>query len=497
MKAQLQSIKTRNLQTIAAGKKIDEDIDLLIAELEGQPGKPQISYEEIEPGILRVSWPEELSELEGFDIHYYNTNKDVERPHRLWQLNIRMHVDDGVMKRSIDRGYHDIPMQQPGKWLIQGRAVGYTSDELDYTYEEEDEVVNPTPPPADPEPGKGVQSVIHYIAEPGDPLGTIVGVIDEGDSVKVYVNQRNGNNLLEFESTNSDLSKWKANGETNFPHRTFLFKPEGGRLHGWQTDGDDVYLKLGSRLQNDIGHAYNWKVDGSISMHQAPGGYYRAFGRVRGNTTPRSRGGWGGDLPPYPEGAFQDRRGISYHHSPTWAPDWTRNRILADPAHYFAGYHDKNVDLVPDFYNSVFLPDGRGFVNVFWKRKSRKVDRRILDPSIPENRRYRLAGELYPVPAIYANQKVTIFPDTNVIPRHLHEDYPMQGLPTTLPAGYKQLGEVNLTGILPRGEHVYLFYKWRRGIHYEGHGMGHSGFFVYKMNRVEFEALYNGKTVTP
>lgn len=495
MKTTLQKIKTRNLQNIASAEKIDEEIDRLIASLEGIP-KLQISYKEIEPGILRVSWPEELSSLKGFDIHYYNTNEDVARPHRLWQLNIRMHVREDVMQRSLDRGYHDIPMKVRGTWRIQGRAEDYESSVLEYTYTAEDEEI-PSPPPTVPKPGEGVQSVIHYIDKPGDPLGTIVGVIDEGDKVKVYVNQRNGDNLLEFESTSGDLTEWKANGETSFPHRTFLFQPDGGRLHGWWTEGDNVYLRLGSRLQNDLGLAYNWKVDGAISMHQAPGGYYRAFGRVRGNNQPRSRGGWGGDLPPYPEGAFQDRRGISYHHSTAWEKGWTRNRILADPADYFEGYHKKDVDLVPDFYNSVFRPDGRGFVNIFWKRKSREVDRRIMDPSIPENRRYRLAGELYPVPAIYANQKVTIFPDKEVIPRHLFEQPPMPDLPTTLPPGKKQLGEINLTQILVRGDKVHTFHKWRRGIHYEGHGMGDSGFYMHTFTEEEFDALYTGRSVTP
>lgn len=421
-----------------------------------------------EDGGIRVNFKTDID----IDIHYWFD----EKIHSVVKYTGDINEEKGTFLIGIGKPNEN--------WNVQlvGMDTSYISEKYNIgAYKENPGNVD--------NPQTGELIAIHEINKSGDPLSNIAGVVERDGKVQVYVNQRNGRSPLIFES--DDMEKWTNEGESDLPSRVGLFKGSNGRLHGWKAEGNGLDLLLGSNLHNDLGRAYDWKIDGAVCMHEAPGGYFRAFGRVRGNTQPKNEGGWGNDLPEFPKGNFQDRRGISYHMGSKWQKNWEKNRILADPADYFNGYHRADVDSVPDFYSSFFLPDGRGFVNVFWKSKSRKVDRWHLEPGVKESRRYRLTGEIFPVPAIYDNGKIELFPEKIVIHRHLHEREPLPDIPYTGPEGKKEIGEIYVGGIVHRNGHVYIFYKWRGGLHYEGHDRYPSGIYAYRLSESGFDALFN------
>lgn len=332
-----------------------------------------------------------------------------------------------------------------------------------------------------------------HIEPTKDPLGAITGVIKVGEKYRIYVTRREYDTEIFFEST--DLENWSNPKKSDVPSNMYMFQHKEEVFGYFEKNKGEIHLYKdfnGKKFNTHIGKAYSWKIDGAISMHFSESGHFRSFGRVRGNNIPVDEGGWGGNVPPYPEPPFDDRRGVSYHANDTFSNNWKKNRQLADPSDFFPGYKKKNEDFVPDFYAPNVMADNRAFLTVFWKQKSRKADRRVSDPDIPENRRYRLTGEVYSIPAIYEDGKMRIVSQESIVPKEFHL---RKALPevhwVTVDPDLIEIGELYMSPYaIEKSGFVYMFYKYRDGHHYEGHDLYPSGIFSYRMKKSDYENLW-------
>jgi len=349
--------------------------------------------------------------------------------------------------------------------------------------------------------------------------GNILGVIEWDDNVRVYYQNR-GRNRTEFiESDN--LNSWGNPVPIAMDLNMFLFN-DGDEIRCYRSAGEGdlvLYSEFdpvqGCRQRDYI--AYNWKLDGQVSMN-GMNGKIISTGRVRGNRS-KKEGGWGNDLPRYPsvenylevEEVFKpfpyynaadflkDRRGISIH-KPINGKEWESN-ILADPSEFdlpgFRGWNNENANGIADFYASTLVDEKRILIKVYWKEKSRLVDRSEYSDQFKENirRRFRFTGETTIIPGVIADGKLRITSIESVIPLHRFKRVVSDEVHWASAPEREEVGQFSLVNcVLEQGSYVYLFFQYRDDVHYEFHeSMHYSGIFLYRMDKTDFDSFFEEK----
>jgi len=346
--------------------------------------------------------------------------------------------------------------------------------------------------------------------------GNVLGVIEWQESIRVYYQNRGLNQTEYIES--SDLISWGNPVSIAMDLNMFLFN-DGDEIRCYRDGGEGnlvLYSEFdpvhGCRQRDYI--AYNWKIDGQVSMNLINGNFI-STGRVRGNRS-KKEGGWGNDLPPYPsvanysnvEKAFEnysyndaesylkDRRGISVHKSVN-GKDW-KSMILADPADYdlqgFRGWKDEYANGIADFYASTLVDEKRILIKVYWKEKSRLIDRSEYSDQFREDirRRYRFTGETTIIPGVIIDGKLKISSTESVIPLDRFKRVVSNEVHWATAPERVEVGQFSLANrVLEKRGYVYLFFQYRDDIHYEFHeSMYYSGIFVQKMKKTDFNSLF-------
>jgi len=247
-------------------------------------------------------------------------------------------------------------------------------------------------------------------------------------------------------------------------------------------------------------------------------GSFISTDRVRG-TRSKNEGGWGNDLPRYPsvenylevEEVFKpfpyynaadflkDRRGISIH-KPINGKEWESN-ILADPSEFdlpgFRGWNNENANGIADVYARTFVDVKRILIKVYWKEKSRLVDRNEYSDQVKENirRRFRFTGETTIIPGVIADGKLRITSIESVIPLHRFKRVVSDEVHWASAPEREEVGQFSLANrVLEQGSYVYLFFQYRDDVHYEFHeSMHYSGIFLYRMDKTDFDSFFEEK----
>lgn len=346
--------------------------------------------------------------------------------------------------------------------------------------------------------------------------GNVLGVIEWQESIRVYYQNRGLNRAEYIES--SDLISWDNPVPIAMDLNMFLFN-DGVEIRCYRDGGEGdlvLYSEFdpvqGCRQRDTI--AYNWKLDGQVSMNVVDGEFI-STGRVRGYRS-KKEGGWGNDLPPYPsvanysnvEQAFEnysyysaenylkDRRGISVHKSEN-GKDW-KSMIFADPADFdvqgFKGWRDENAKGIADFYASTLVDEKRILIKVYWKEKSRLIDRSKYSDQFRDDirRRYRFTGKTTIIPGVIIDGKLKMSSTESVIPLDRFKRVVSDEVHWATAPEREEVGQFSLANrVLEKRDYVYLFFQYRDDIHYEFHeSMHYSGIFVQKMKRTDFDALF-------
>lgn len=346
--------------------------------------------------------------------------------------------------------------------------------------------------------------------------GNVLGVIEWDQKVRVYYQNRGLKRAEYIES--EDYRSWSVPVAIDMDLSMYLFD-DGNEIRCYKDMGSGN-LGLFSQFDPVLGCmekdyvAYNWKLDGQVSMNVLNGRLI-STGRVRGNQL-KSRGGWGKDLPDFPvvenfpevaeafaafpyydaETYLKDRRGISIHKSDS-SKDW-QNSILSDPAEFyekgFRGWKKEDANGIADFYASTLVDEERILIKVFWKEKNRLIDRSKYSDQFSENvrRRFRFTGETTIIPGVIKNGELKIASTESVIPLEPFKRVVADEVHWASSPGREEVGQFSLANrVLINENDVYLFFQYRDDVHYEYHeSMNYSGIFVYKMDKKEFNSLF-------
>jgi hypothetical protein len=433
------------------------------------------------------------------DVQYYSPGT-----HTAWQHSYAEYV--GPIAPGEDRIV--IGVNQQDSWNVRVVAGDWTSDTV-IVEPYEEEVVELS------------AKKITVVESNKDVLNTPVpnGLIRHNGRYRLYFFERNEDRMLYAES--NDLESWTSHKYAGFETGggANLVQDENGQVYLYEGDGDDLYIyELNGRNLDRLENrrlAYSWRIDGKLVISIIDGDWY-ATGRVRGNRDTDS-GGWGDELPPYPDldelpfikqeyeehlpsyrdpdDYIKDRRGISLHTSDN-GMDWSDGQIIADPIDYefeeFEGWTQRGEDGIGDFYSSTLLDDRRMIVKAYMKEKDRVVDRWDYAPDMSIERRFRFTGETILVPALYQDGKVELVSTESIIPREYHERKTPQGLDYVTCVECKELGQVNNGNeVIFKDGYAYIPYGYRDDVHYEGFGWTYyTGVYIYRVPIEEFDRLF-------
>ncbi|MFO7901381.1 MAG: hypothetical protein R6U98_01875 [Pirellulaceae bacterium] len=498
----LLTFSTVQAQTVE--KEVDstqESVDL-IRDLLSQQSVPvtNIEAECVSKNIMEVRFQNNTKEP--IDIEYY-----APAVHTEWQHSIARYLDYIPSDAESAR----IGVAYQGQWLIRITQGEWSSDAVSVDTIEEEEA-----------PVEKTEKKITVIESDKSVLNTPVpnGLIRHNGKYRLYFFERNNEEMLYAES--NDLESWTSYKKAGFNTGggANLIQDENGQVYLYEGEGDRLYIHEvnGSnldRLENKR-FAYEWRIDGKLVISIHDGTWY-ATGRVRGSGS-RSEGGWGGELPPYPELSelpfirqeydkhlpsyrnpddyLKDRRGISLHTSPD-GKTWSEGNIIADPMDYtqtpFRGWTVEGAEGIGDFYSSLMFDGKRMIVKAYMKEKDRVIDRWDYSPDMRIERRFRFTGETILIPAVYRNGQVEIVSTESIIPRSYHERKTPTDLDYVTCTSCVEVGQLsNGNEIIRKDGYVYITYGYRDDVHYEGHGWNYyTGVYLYRIPEEAFDQLFN------
>lgn len=399
------------------------------------------------------------------------------------------------------------------------KLKGTESEVIEYHIKEEDnEKPEPTPEPDT----KAKKITIHEDSKWGIYTPTFKGFFKVDNKYRAYVFDRRNKKMGYFES--DDLENWEKFQLAENQTKGTYFQLDNGDILFYRgklkdEEGDDIKVFKVSKDFKKLTFysSYDWRLDGALLWNQINGTIY-STGRIRGNSRDKDKGGWGGDIPPYPtvsdipqikdafeeyapdwmeesyiDNVLKDRRGISLHISKDNGKTWSKGKHIATPEDYdtpeTAGWTQKNKNGVGDFYSSVFIDEKRMLVKLYKKEKDRVIERGRGDKNYPFQRRFRFTGETIIVPTLFENGKIKLLDNESVIPKEFHER-PSHNTDNATRPGKMEVGQTQPFNIIEKNGYVYVLYGYRDDIHYENDYDFYAGIYIAKMPKEDFDEKF-------